>query len=340
MLGMSRSGTDVAVDLGSTLTRVVTRDAPEVAEIHSVLVLQEDQEGRRATGFGEQARQLLGRTSTGTRVVQPIRGGGVEDFPAAELLLAHALGLVGARGRARPRLLLPVRTDATEVERRALQELGRAAGAREVRLVPAPLAAALGAQLPVTGPTGSMIVDLGGGRTDVAVISLGGLVIRRSIKVAGEALDARIAQWLRRQHQLVVPPSTAERVKIEVGSARPPDHIVQIRIRGRDLSTGNPKVLDLHGGHVAEAVAEPVERIRATVLEVLRELPPELSADILASGAMLVGGTSHLRLLDRVLGEATGLAFLHADRPASCTALGLQRLLAEPELLDLVTATA
>ncbi|MCB9662700.1 MAG: rod shape-determining protein MreB [Alphaproteobacteria bacterium] len=340
MLGLGRSGTDVAVDLGSTLTRVVTADPPSFAELHSVLVMQEDAEGRRATGFGEQARQLLGRTSSGTKVVQPIRGGAVEEFEAAELLLAHVIGLVERARQRSPRLLLPIRTDATEVERRALQELGRAAGAREVRLVQAPLAAALGAQLPISGPTGSMVVDVGGGRTDVAVLALGGLVIRRSIKVAGETLDARIAQWLRREHGLVVPPSTAERIKVEVGAARPTDRVVQTRIRGRDLSTGAPKVLDVHGGHVAEAIAEPIERIRATVLEVLRELPPELSADVLASGVMLVGGASQLRLLDRVLAEATGLAFLHADRPSACTALGLQRLLADPQLLDSATATA
>lgn len=333
-----RAGTaDVGLDLGSTTTRAVARGGQRLT-LPSLVAIQHGPTGRSAVAFGEEARKLVGRTSGDTKVLQPVRGGVIQDYEASEHLLRHVLSALG--GGARPRLLVTVPPDATEPERRALQESARAAGCRDVRLVNAVLAQAVGAQLPVREPQGSMIVAIGGGRTDVAVVSLGGIVVRRGLRVAGEAMDAALAQWLRRHHQIMIGGPTAERIKLDVGAAQSPAHVQQTRVRGRDLGSGAPVVLDVLGAHVAEAVAEVVGRIRDGVVETLRETPPDLAADVLERGVMLTGGGSRLRELDTVLRHAAGVAFLHADRPEDAAVDGLATLLDDAALLDDVTATA
>ncbi len=283
---------------------------------------------------GAEARRLLGRTAADTKVVQPVRGGAISDYEASEHLLGHVLAGVGGRALLRPRVIIAVPTEASEVEKRALQESARAAGAREVVLVSSAISAALGAQLPVFDPVGSMVVNVGGGRTEVAVLSLGGLVSHEAIRLGGEALDGLLVQWLRRQHNLMVGEPTAERIKLEIGAAMQPSRLQMMRVRGRDLSTGAPSTLDLHGGHVAEAISEGVIAIRDTVLSVLANTPPELSADIHGSGVLLVGAAGQLPDLDTVLGEATGLPFLLADAPGQAIARGLSEMLADPELYE------
>jgi rod shape-determining protein MreB len=327
----------IALDLGSVSTRVVAAERGLVADLPSVVALQDGNDGRRAVAVGGKAHELLGRGVPGLRVVQPIRGGLIEDYEASEHLLRHALEQGGG---AAPRILVAVPFDATETERRALQSAARAAGAAEVEVVAAPLAAAIGAQLHVREPVGAMVVLVGGGRTEIAVVSLGGIVVRRSLRVAGEAMDAHLVAWLRRRHHVMVGAPTAERVKLDVGAARPTERPTQTRIRGRDLSTGAPVVLDVSSNDVADAVREPVERIRDAVLDALRETPPELCADVLASGVILVGGGARLAGLDLVLRDATGLPILHAEHPEHAVAHGLARLLDDAGLHEDVVAAA
>ena len=330
----------LGVDLGSTTTRIVQRGEGVVQELPTVVAIQDDPSGRQAVAIGNEARQMLGRTQGAVRVVRPVRGGVIEDWDALELFLGKALEpWLGSR-RKGPMVVLAVPTEATETERRALQASAQAAGCQGAHLVSSALAGAIGALLPVDAPSGSMLVGIGGGRTEVAVISLGGLVVRRTIRVAGEAMDAQLVQWLRRHHDLMVGPASSERIKIEVGGARPPARPLQVRIRGRDLSTGAPRVVDVQGADVAEAIREPVGRILEVVLDALRETPPELSADILDSGVILVGGAARLRDLDASLRDKTGLPFLLAEQPDRAVALGLATLLADPERLERVTALA
>ena len=328
---------EIAIDPGSWTLRVATRGDRAPWSTPSIVARTAGPDGARVALTGGEARSRLESGGGESGAIRPIRGGVVEDWDGVEALLragvAQTLGPAAATARA----LVAIPSDASETERRAWLEVLRAAGLAGGRLVPSGLAAALGAQLPISLATGSMIVVVGAGRTEAIVCSVAGTVVRRSVKVAGEAMDAQIAQWLRRSHNLLVTPPVAERIKIEVGAARPPTHFVQMRVSGRDLATGSPTVFDIHGAHVAEAVREAVERIRDVVLEVLRDTPPELCADLLGSGVFLAGGGARLRELDGVLRDATGLPILLADHPERAVLDGLVKLLGDADLLDRVT---
>jgi rod shape-determining protein MreB len=331
---------DLGIDLGTSHTRLVAVGRGLVVEAPTVVASQSGPRGREVVAVGAEARKMLGKTPAGTEVVRPVRGGVVADFDATEKLLRALFAQAGSRTLLRPRVLVCVPTSHTEVERRAVADAARSAGARDVVLVASPMAAAIGADLPVMEPVGSLIVEVGGGRTEVAVVSLGGLVISRSIRVAGDAMDEAITAWLRKEHGLLVGERTAEAVKHRAGCALPVEPPLITRIRGRDLAQSLPREVDISSTDVATALAEPVARIRETVLAVLQETPPELAADILHRGVILAGGGGRLRRLDHVLAEAIGLPVLQADEPMRATAKGAMRILGDKALFERVTFSA
>ncbi len=330
---------DLAVDLGTSCTRIVDGSGRILIEAPTVVATQSGARGRQVVAIGADAKKMIGRTPAGIEVVRPVRGGVVADFEATEHLLRSLLKQVGSRSLRRPRLLVCVPSSTTEVERRAVQESARAAGSREVYLVGTAMASAIGAELPVSEPVGSMIVDSGGGRTEVAILSLGGMVVRRSLEVAGDTLDDAITDWLRRTHNLLIGERTAQNLKHHIGGAAPDEEHQHMRIRGRDLTGGAPREVEITTANIANAVADPVERIRVVVRDALQETSPELSADIIDRGMMLCGGTSKLRGLDRLLREDTGLPVLQPEDPSRCVARGAGTLLGDAALFERVVAT-
>lgn len=340
MTNRSRIAADLAVDLGSSNTRIVARGRGVVVDVPTVVATAERSGGRELVAVGEDAHKMIGRAPAGTHVIRPVRGGVVADFEATERLLSALFQRTGSSGLRRPRVLVCVPSGATEVERRAIQESVRAAGAGPVLLVASPIAAAIGAELPVREPVGSMIVDVGGGRTHVAVVSLGGIVVHNALSSGGGDLDQAIIDWLREQKGLIIGERTSENLKIRVGSTTPEVHPdLRMRIRGRDHDSGRPRELEVTSADLAAAVADTVAQIRRIVLETLSQTPPELSADIVDRGLLACGGTSHLRGLDAQLREDTGLPVLQAEDPERCVARGAEALLQDLELLERVAAS-
>lgn len=329
-----RATAELAVDLGTSNTRVGLRGRGVVLEQPSFVAIQAGARGREVVAVGQEARRMLGRTPAGTQVVRPVRDGVVADFEATEQLLRHLLKRVPSTGLLRPRLLVCIPSSTTEVERRAVIESTRAAGAREIHLVATALAAAVGAGLAIAEPVGNMIVDVGGGRVEVAITSMGGLVVRRSVPIAGDAMDEAIRRWLHAARGLQVGERTAELLKRRIGTATPMDDPPTMRVRGRDLESGAPRELDVSANDLVEPLGAMVERIRDVVLEVLRETPPELSADIVAQGVLVCGGSARLHGLTEVLREATGLPVLLADNPEQAVALGAVRMLEDGALFQ------
>jgi rod shape-determining protein MreB and related proteins len=334
--GRGKVTADLAVDLGTWATRIVSRTGGLVLEAPSVIATSQRARGREVVAVGEEAAKMIGRAPPGTSVVRPIRGGVIADFEATEQMLRAFLGTL-SRGMRRPRLLICMPRGTSEVERRAALESARAAGAGEVFLAPTEIAAALGAELPVSEPIGSMIVDSGAGRTEAAILSLGGLVVGKSLKLAGDSLDDAVQGWLRRQHELLVGETTVQRLKHHIGTLTPElDAHLSMRIRGRHIGTSRPTEVDIHARGLSEPLIEAAAKIRNVVRECLREAPPELSADIVDRGILLCGGTSHLRGLATLLAEDCGLPVMQAERPEHCVALGAQRLLSDSELFERV----
>lgn len=332
---MARIAADLAVDLGSARSRVVVRGQGVVLDVPTVIATADRPGDRALVAIGDEAFQMMGRVPAGTRVVRPVRGGVVADFDATEGLLRALLTEAG--GPRRPRVLICVPSGTGDVERRALQESVRAAGAAAVLVVPSPLAAALGAGLPIEEPVASTIIDLGAGRSHVAVLSLGGVVVRGTVPVAGDALDAAIAEWLHRVHGLVVGARTAETLKVRAASLTPAVHPDRsLRIRGRVERTGRPREVDVTAHDLADALDDPIGRIRRVLLDTLGECPPELAADIVDRGLLLCGGTSHLPGLTDVLRDDVELPVLQVDEPETCVARGAADLLDNLDLLERV----
>lgn len=326
---------DLAVDFGSSTIRVASGKGV-ILEIPSAIATKPGPRGPEIVAVGKAARRMLGRTPGEMKVVRPVRGGVVVDFPMAEALLQHVLKTSGVRSFRKPRVMVCVPSGTTEVERRAIQEVVRAAGAREVLLVSTSMAAAIGAGIPVNEPSASLLVDIGSGRTDIGITSLGGLVVRRSIQVAGAAFDSALTNWVRRNHNLLIGDATAEALKLRVGAAAQLPEVRTMRIRGRDLPTGSPREIDVTTLDTAEALHDAVDQIRSTVLDALREAPPEVAGDIHDRGLVLCGGGSALAALDRVLSDATHLPVLSPDLPEKCVALGAAKLLQDAALLERV----
>jgi rod shape-determining protein MreB len=330
---------DMAIDLGTANTLVYVRGQGIVLNEPSVVAISIVNGRKQVLRVGEEAKQMLGRTPGDIMAIRPLRDGVIADFEVAEEMIKHFIRKVhNRRSFASPQMVICVPSGSTAVERRAIQESAESAGARKVALIEEPMAAAIGAGLPVTEATGSMIVDIGGGTTEVAVISLGGIVYSRSVRVGGDKMDDAIINYIRRTHNLLIGESTAERIKKEIGSACPPEDGEgrMMEIKGRDLMNGVPKELVISERQVAEALAEPVGAIIDAVKGALEHTAPELAADIVDRGIVMSGGGSLLSNLDYVLRYATGLAVTVADDPLSCVALGSGQALENMKALQRV----
>ncbi|WP_033069380.1 rod shape-determining protein [Thalassospira australica] len=341
LLGVLSS--DMAVDLGTANTLVYVKGRGIVLNEPSVVAITDEKGKKQVLAVGEEAKQMLGRTPGYIQAIRPLRDGVIAEFHIAEEMIKHFIRKVhNRRNFASPEVIICVPSGSTAVERRAIQESAESAGARKVWLIDEPMAAAIGAGLPVTEPTGSMVVDIGGGTTEVAVLSLGGIVYARSVRVGGDKMDEAIIAYIRRTHNLLVGESTAERIKKEIGSACAPDDGdgATVEIRGRDLMNGVPKELLISERQIAESLAEPVSAIIEAVKVALEQTPPELAADIVDKGIVLTGGGAMLGNLDFVLRHATGLPVSIADDPLSCVALGTGRALEEKKMLRNVLHTA
>ena len=330
---------DMAIDLGTANTLVYVRGQGIVLNEPSVVAITIINGRKQVLRVGEEAKQMLGRTPGDIMAIRPLRDGVIADFEVAEEMIKHFIRKVhNRRSFASPQMVICVPSGSTAVERRAIQESAESAGARKVALIEEPMAAAIGAGLPVTEATGSMIVDIGGGTTEVAVISLGGIVYSRSVRVGGDKMDDAIINYIRRTHNLLIGESTAERIKKEIGSACPPEDGEgrMMEIKGRDLMNGVPKELVISERQIAEALAEPVGAIIDAVKGALEHTAPELAADIVDRGIVMSGGGSLLSNLDYVLRYATGLAVTVADDPLSCVALGSGQALENMKALQRV----
>lgn len=328
---MGLFSTDMAVDLGTANTLVYVRGRGVVLSEPSVVAIHESPRGvRKVLAVGNEAKRMLGRTPGNIFATRPLRDGVIADFTVTEAMLKHFIRKVHKRRLFySPRIILCVPYGATPVERRAIRESADTAGAREVYLIEEPMAAAIGAGLPVTEATGSMVIDIGGGTTEVAIISLRGIVYSRSIRVGGDKMDEAIVAHVRRKYQLLIGESTAENIKIQVGSAYPMAERLQVEVKGRDLVNGVPKHQIIGDQEVREALAEPINAIVEGVRMALERTPPELASDIVDRGIVLTGGGALLRGLDQLLSEETHLPVFIAEDPLSCVVMGSGRALEE-----------
>ncbi|MEM0988442.1 MAG: rod shape-determining protein [Pseudomonadota bacterium] len=321
---------DMAIDLGTANTLVYVKSKGIVLNEPSVVAYQTREGKKEVRAVGEDAKLMLGRTPGSIEAIRPMRDGVIADFQVAEEMIKYFIKKVNsATIMAKPTVVVCVPFGATAVEERAIRDSVISAGARKALLLPEPIAAAIGAGLPIMEPTGSMIVDIGGGTTEVAVLSLSDIVYARSVRVGGDKMDEAVISHLRRQHNLLIGEASAERIKKSIGTARMPDDGIgeRMQIRGRDLLNGVPKELEITQGQIAEALAEPVQQIVEAVMVALEATPPDLAADIVDNGVMLAGGGALLGDLDLSLREQTGLAISVAEEPLHCVALGTGRAL-------------
>ena len=333
---------DMAIDLGTANTLVYVKGEGVVLNEPSFVATVENQGRTQVLAVGNEAKQMLGRTPGKIQAIRPMKDGVIADFEVAEQMIKSFIKKVhSGRTLSNPQIVICVPTGATNVERRAIRESADAAGARRVFLIEEPVAAAIGAGLPVAEPTGSMIVDIGGGTTEVAVLSLGGVVHATSVKSAGDKFDEAIIEYMRSAHKLAIGETTAERMKKEIGSASPPEDGdgKSMNVKGRDLITGLPKELSISQRQIAEALAEPVAQIIDTIKRALEQTPAELSADIVERGIMMTGGGSLLGNLDKVLRRATSLPVSIAEDPLLCVVMGTGKALEEKSKLSDVFAS-
>lgn len=339
---LGRFGRDMGIDLGTANTLVYVKGRGIVLQEPSVVAIQ--REINELVAVGGEAQAMVGRTPGSIVAIRPMRDGVIADFDVTEKMLRYFIGRAAKRtGLFPPRVLVGVPSGVTEVEKRAVIDAGLQAGAREVILIEEPMAAAIGAGLPVSEATGSLIVDIGGGTTEVAVISLGGIVASQSSRVAGDEMTESIIQYVKRHYNLMIGERTAEDVKRSIGSAYPSGEEEHYEVRGRDLLTGLPKTINLSSHEVLEALAEPVTQVIEAVRMTLDRTPPELASDILDRGIVLAGGGSLLRGLDQLLREETGMPVQRAEDPLTCVVRGtgivldnlflLQRVLSSPRKL-------
>lgn len=316
-----RFSRDMGIDLGTANTLVFVKSKGITLQEPSVVAI--DRDSGEVLAVGNEAKRMVGRTPGNIQAIRPMKDGVIADFDTTEKMLRYFINKV-QRGRRffRPRVIVGVPTGVTEVEKRAVLDATLQAGARDARLIEEPMAAAIGAGLPVQEPTGSMIVDIGGGTTEVAVISLGGIVSPRSIRVAGDEMDEAITQYIRRAYNLMIGDRTAEDVKKNIGSAYDLGDRSAMEVRGRDLVTGLPKTIQVTSDEIREALSDPVNQIIDAVKQTLERTPPELAADIMDKGIVMAGGGALLRGLDRKLSEETGMPVIVAEEPLTCVARG------------------
>jgi rod shape-determining protein MreB and related proteins len=333
---MSSTASDVAVDLGTVNTCIYTRGAVALSE-PSVVAYNTARGSIEA--IGTEACDMVGRTPANITAVWPMRNGVIADFDAVEQMLAHFVRKARGRTYWRTRLVIGVPAASTQVERRAVKESAKRMKAHDVRLVDEPMAAAIGAGLPVTEPTGNMIIDIGGGTTDIAVVSLAGVVYSRSLRLAGGDMDDAIIQHVKRHHNLLIGEPTAERIKREIGSAAPLEKPLRMEAKGRHLSEGVPRTVTITDTEIREALSEPIRAIVKAVREALESVPPELCGDIYERGVVLTGGVALLRKFDERLRKETGLPVVVAEEPLATVVLGAGKLLSDPDLLLRVAAS-
>jgi rod shape-determining protein MreB len=326
---------DLAIDLGTANTLVYVKGKGIVLSEPSVVAVRKDAKGTsKVLAVGREAKMMLGRTPGNIVAIRPIKDGVIADFEITEAMLRHFIEKVHKRrALVRPRIIICVPSGITQVEKRAVRESAESAGAREVYLIEEPMAAAIGAGLPITEPKGSMIVDIGGGTTEVAVISLGGIVYSKSVRMGGDKMDDAILQHIKRKYNLLIGLATAEIIKITIGNAYPTDQVETIEVKGRDLVTGIPKILTIDSDEVRKAISEQVEAIVETVRIALEQTPPELAADIVDTGIVLTGGGALLKNLDVLLREETKLPITITEDPLSAVVLGSGKALDDMALL-------
>jgi rod shape-determining protein MreB len=329
------SSNDMAIDLGTANTLVYVRGKGIVLDEPSVVAIETINGIRRTKAVGNDAKLMMGKTPENIEAIRPLRDGVIADIDVAEGMIKEFIRKV-AGGNPRPwsypEIVICVPSGSTSVERRAIRDAALNAGARQVFLIEEPMAAAIGADMPVTEPVGSMVVDIGGGTTEVAVLSLRGLAYTSSVRVGGDKMDDAIVSYVRRHHNLLIGEATAERIKKDFGVARrPADGRGQtIQLKGRDLVNGVPKEIEIHQGMIADALAEPIGAIVEGVRQVLENIPPELAADIVDQGIVLTGGGALVHDLDQVLMEETGLPVSVAEDPLTCVAMGTGRAMEDP----------
>jgi rod shape-determining protein MreB len=331
--------TDLAIDLGTANTLVYVKGKGILFSEPSVVAIQMDSKGNKSVlAVGREAKEMSGRTPGNIFAIRPMRGGVIADFEITGEMIRYFIAKAHNRKTlVRPRVVIAVPSGITPVEKRAVRESAQSAGARETYLIEEPMAAAIGAGLPVTEASGNMVVDIGGGRTEVAVISLSGIVTSQSIRVAGDDMDEAILQYVKRKYNLLIGERTAELIKINIGSAYPEENPQSIEVKGRDLVTGIPKGIEINSEEVREALAESINTIIDTVRITLEGTPPELAADIVDKGIVLVGGGALLKNLDILLREVTSLPITIADDPLSSVVLGAGMVLDNEKLLHTVT---
>lgn len=330
---------DMAMDLGTSNTLVYVKGRGIVLNEPSVVAMKTENGRRHVLAVGDEAKLMLGRTPDNIECIRPLRDGVIADFDVAQLMIKHFIKEVHNRAFASPQVVICVPSGSTAVERRAIQEAADQAGASKVSLILEPMAAAIGAGLPVTEPQGSMIVDIGGGTTEVAVISLAGIVYSNSVRVGGDKMDEAIIGYTRRNHNLLIGEATAERIKKQIGTALKPEQGVgkTMSVKGRDLMDGVPKEIVINQVQIAEALSEPVGAIVEAVKVALEQTAPELSADIVDKGIVATGGGALLSGIDKVLRKATGLPVTIAEESLTCVALGTGRALEDPMLRRVLT---
>ena len=333
---------DLAIDLGTANTLVYVRGRGIVFSEPSVVAVQKDYRGmKRVLAVGKEAKMMVGRTPGHIIAIRPMREGVIADFEVTREMLRYFIRKAHNRKTlVRPRIIICVPYGITEVEKRAVKESAMSAGAREVYLIEEPMAAAIGAGLPITEPSGNMIVDIGGGTTEVAVISLAGIVLSQSVRVAGDKMDEAIIQYMKRKYNLLIGESTAERIKMTIGTAYPTDEILTMPVKGRDLVAGIPKTIEINSDEIRDSMIEPINTIVNAVRVALEKTPPELASDIVDKGIVLAGGGALLRHIDVLLREETGLPITTSDDPLAAVVLGTGKALDELDLLRKVAITS
>ncbi|HNT69068.1 MAG: rod shape-determining protein [Syntrophorhabdaceae bacterium] len=333
---------DLGIDLGTSNTLVYAKNKGIVSNEPSVVAVYKDSRGaKKVIAVGEEAKKMLGKTPGNIVATHPLKDGAIADFEITEAMLKYFIQKIhNKKSYARPRIVISVPSAITPIEKRAVRESAETAGAREVYLIEEPMAAAIGVGLPITEPSGNMIVDIGGGTTEVAVISLAGIVYCNSVRIAGDKIEEAIVQYVKRRYNLLIGERTAENIKITIGSAYPnlDGEETTMEIKGRDLIAGIPKALEISSREIREAIAEPVNAIIETIRIALEQTPPELAADIVDKGIVISGGGALLRNLDLLIKEVTRLPVIIADNPLTAVAEGTGKALDEVNLLKVITS--
>lgn len=331
---------DLAIDLGTANTLVYAKDKGIIVNEPSVVAVHQGYRGEtKVLAVGTEAKQMLGRTPGSIKAIRPMRDGVIADFEVTQAMLKHFIqkAMTGSK-LVKPRIIICIPFGITQVEKRAVKESAEQAGAREVYLIEEPMAAAIGAGLPITDPSGNMIVDIGGGTTEVAVISLGGIVYSKSVRCAGDKFDESIISYIRKKYSLLIGERTAEMIKMSIGNAYPFDDGVRTyEVKGRDLIAGAPKTIEVTSDEIREALSDPISEVIEAIKNSLEKTPPELAADIVDNGIILAGGGSLLANLDLLIKEKTGLPVSLAEDPLTCVVRGCGKALENIALLRQVT---